>query len=645
MKISGVKLSVRIIFSIIFASLAAEAWSQISEDTIRINEVVIKRNRSLQGIPGFKQISVDSTLLKYNSLGPVSETIESCTQMFFKSYGAGASSTTSFRGSGSARTEVTWNGVTINDPMLGDADFSLFPGGMAEGIQVSYGAASMIKGFGGIGGLIDFVNKPDWSRKTSADISSGVGSFGTTSALVRIRTGSENFQSVTKFFSTSSRNDYPFLNEDASPVPEVQKRKNGNGSRAGFMQEFYLRSHMFTTSARIWYQGASRHLPGSTLYEVPDSAEYQKDESLRTQVSSEYSNGANNVFVNATWLYSKLNYFFPKYFIDSRNHSNSIVLKAGYSRKLANNNSVNIVLDNEISGVRSVNYSSYQSRSTTSLAVSAEHKLTGRFGGIILAREIIFDHKFLFPDFSAGAQYRIFKGSDHFLKANISRNSSFPTMNDLFWNPGGNPALKNEHTYSLEFGYSLDQDLSNNIRLNAEVTLFRNFIRDMIQWHPGDSFYWVADNIGSVNASGLESSMNLKYVHKRFSLNINAGYVFTRAIEVNEPSDAGNGKQLVYVPGNKASGNLQISYGKLHFTWMANYTGMVWTTSDNSGYLKGYALNGFKAGYLFTPGRTGIDINFGSDNIFDISHQAIAHYPLPGRSYNLSIIFSFQAKY
>ena len=322
MKISGIKLNYKVLLFFLLVSVSSFGQVQSGVDTIRIKDIIISKSKSFPSHPGFKKISVDSTLLSNYTLLPITETLDNNSQLFFKSYGAGAMASTSFRGAGAARTQLAWNGINLNDPMLGQTDFSLFPSGMADGIQVSYGAASMETGFGGIGGLINLESKPIWSKQTRADIKTGVGSFDTWSGMAKVQTGTDCFQSVTKAYFMSSENNFPFLNTNAIPEPEMQKRKNGNGSQKGFMQEFYYKKADIITSARVWYQSASRHLPGSTLYEVPDSGEYQFDESLRTQVSSELKSGDNEFFINSAWLYSKLNYYFPKYYIDSRNRSN-----------------------------------------------------------------------------------------------------------------------------------------------------------------------------------------------------------------------------------------------------------------------------------------------------------------------------------
>jgi iron complex outermembrane receptor protein len=642
MKISGIKLDYKVLSLILFISAPVSGQLPSSNDTILIKEVIIGRSGFFSGLPGFKKISVDSTLLSYYTLLPVTETLDNNSQLFFKSYGAGAMASTSFRGAGASRTQLSWNGINLNDPMLGQTDFSLFPSGMADGIQVSYGAASMETGFGGIGGLINLENKPVWAKQTTTDIKTGYGSFDSWSGLLKFQTGTNNFQSVTKAFFTSSENDFPFLNTDALPEPELQRRKNGSGSQKGFMQELYYKKAGIITSARIWYQSASRHLPGSTLYEVPDSAEYQYDESLRTQISSDYTKGKNDFFINGAWLYSKLNYSFPKYYIDSRNRSNSFVLKAGMTKRLSDFTCLKLIADDEINSVVTVNYLEKVSRNTASLTLSAEHKAKSRFGTLILIREILNDGKLLVPDISAGFQYRLISGSDHFLKLNVARNSSIPTMNDLNWNPGGNQNLRNEYSYSYELGYCMVQKISPVLTINSELTYFNNHIRDMILWHPGDSYYWIVDNIGSVNTKGFESSVSLKYNVNSFHISLNSGYSFTKASEINSEIAIDNGKQLIYVPQNRASSIIQLLYKDIYLSWVVNFTGRTWTTSDNSAFLRGYTLNGVVAGYKFRPGNNLIDLNFRIDNIFDISHQAINHYPLAGRSFNLSILFSLK---
>ena len=107
--------------------------------------------------------------------------------------------------------------------------------------------------------------------------------------------------------------------------------------------------------------------------------------------------------------------------------------------------------------IKSNNYAGNTTRNTVSLTASAERNTDGRFGALLLLREILDTRNFLIPDFSAGLQYRIVDEKDYFLKANISRNSKIPSMNEMFWIPGGNPDLKNEYAFIYELTGEINQ--------------------------------------------------------------------------------------------------------------------------------------------------------------------------------------------
>ena len=129
----------------------------------------------------------------------------------------------------------------------------------------------------------------------------------------------------------------------------------------------------------------------------------------------------------------------------------------------------------------------------------------------------------------------------------------------MFWVPGGNPDLKNEYAFIYELTGEVNQKFSSLLAMKLDLSVFRNNIKDMIQWHPGEYSYWTADNMKSVNSSGLESSFSLNYSLNRFSAGLSANYSYTRASTTGSyiANDAAIGKQLIYVPANQ--GNCSIN--------------------------------------------------------------------------------------
>jgi len=172
------------------------------------------------------------------------------------------------------------------------------------------------------------------------------------------------------------------------------------------------------------------------------------------------------------------------------------------------------------------------------------------------------------------------------------------------------------------------------------MAVFRYSIKDMIQWHPGEYSYWTADNIKTVNSTGLESSVSLDYILNSLKATLNAGYSFTKAVAGGPKiENVGSvGKQLMYIPENQFNVSFRIGFGSLYTSWLADFTGKRYITVDNSKYLPGYFINNFKTGVRLPVKGSYIDLNFSIDNLFNKNYQSIAFYPLPGRSYFIKIL-------
>ena len=76
---------------------------------------------------GVEETKLDSAILKENIALSMADALTFNTPVFVKQYGRATLSTVSFRGTGPSHTQVTWNGMRINNPMLGMTDFSMIP--------------------------------------------------------------------------------------------------------------------------------------------------------------------------------------------------------------------------------------------------------------------------------------------------------------------------------------------------------------------------------------------------------------------------------------------------------------------------------------------------------------------------------------
>ena len=124
------------LFFLGLSTLAATA--QFLDDTIKIEEVavVFKQDISRGAIAS---IEVDSLTKEQYSLGTMSDLLATHSSVNVRDYGPGNISTVSMRGTGASHTQVQWNGINLNSPLTGQADFSLIPVGFAENIVVKAG--------------------------------------------------------------------------------------------------------------------------------------------------------------------------------------------------------------------------------------------------------------------------------------------------------------------------------------------------------------------------------------------------------------------------------------------------------------------------------------------------------------------------
>ncbi len=623
-----------------------QVFSQDSflQDTIKIGDVIITGKRTEELLTGFKTISIDSAILSGYTDESLSDLLADNSGFFVKSYGMGGSATPSFRGTGASHTQIQWNNININNPMLGQSDLSILPAALIDGVEIYYGGSSNSKGTGGIGGIINLENKPVWRSGSIISLSPNVGSFGHYSGLIKVKTGNLRFQSSTKAYLGYSKNDFDYLNDLQSEVPVREKMKNNESVQKGLMQEIYFRKSRDILSARIWYQFADRNLPSSMLIPQESSTENQIDESLRAMLNYDGYSGFSEYFVTGAFSTSKLNYTNQLASIYSLNRSESFTLKAGLKNRVGVYVLTRVIIENENVQVKTENYSDNKAgKNVSTLTAIAEVNSEGRVGATFLVKEILHGKSFLLPDFSTGLQFKISNDADYYLKANFSKNSKLPSMNDLFWLPGGNPDLQQENAFTYELIYEMAQKISFQLNTKVDITAYHNSISNMIQWRPGIYSYWIADNVKNVNTSGIESSASFDYKQRDFTSSLKISYTFTNAKTTGSEilNDESLGRQLIYVPVHQLNTYLRVVYKDIFTDWKSGFTGKRFTTTDNSSSLPGYFLNSFSTGYMLQSKTNLLSLGITVDNLFNASYQAIAYYPQPGRSYLIKLLIQF----
>ena len=128
--------------------------------------------------------------------------------------------TASIRGASSAQTPVYLAGIRLNDDVTGTADLSLVPLWMLSSAEVYRGNAPADAERMGIGGAVYF--EPRKPRETRVGAGGTLGSFGESSGFVGAEiaeSGSGGDGALVAYRGSRAQNDYPYLNDAGTASP------------------------------------------------------------------------------------------------------------------------------------------------------------------------------------------------------------------------------------------------------------------------------------------------------------------------------------------------------------------------------------------------------------------------------------------
>lgn len=650
--------------------LLSPMYAQGIRDSVYfIKEVAITRQQIfVKEEAGMKETNVDSLVLQTKASLSLSALLSENTTVFIKNHGRGALATASFRGSSPSHTQVNWNGIRINSPMAGMVDFSLIPVYIIDRLNLKHGSASLADRSGGLGGSINISNQADWDDKFSISYLQGIGSYSTFDEFLQVTTGNNRLQSKTRLYHNYSANDYTYVNRAIANIdPEsgelynpVDTNDHASYIRYGLLQEFYYRpgsKHLL--SLKYWGQNANRTIPRPNSYEGPDNSNLnnQEDRDHRLVADWKYYGDFGKLMLRSGYAGKNLKYnqmnkvpglgLVPAIWSESRQQSlyNDLSYsgEAGGAFSWEGNLTYNY---HRVESADSVSGAAYEGqRKEFSAMLMLSKSLRDRLNLNLMLRQEWADgqREPLIPYF--GMDFRLIKGVDLILKGNIARNYHLPTLNDLYWKPGGNPELQPEEGYSIEAGMAYQQEFA-GIRLKSELTMYRSQIENWIIWIPSYKGYWEPRNIRSVLTKGLEFSMELQGDLSEFNYRIMAIYGYTSAVNQGDPlvwSDASSGKQLVYIPLH--SGNMMVHLGWKNFflSYQYNSYSERFTTSSNDvsrrDRLYPYFMNDISAGSSFRVKKVDLSLELKVYNLFNESYHTILYRPMPGRNYQLLVKF------
>ena len=631
----------KLFFSFLFCFLTFKCFSQENKsDTIyQLKEVEISANRLENFTSGQKIEEIDSSIIQNYSGKTLANLLASESPVFIKSYGIAGLSTPSFRGTGSGHTAILWNGFNLSSSMNGLSDLMLVPGNFLNSVKLEYGGSGALWGSGAIGGTIHLNNIPQFNRGLSIGAGINYGSFNDNIQNLEIGLSRQKFVSSVKVFNHNAKNDFPFINTGKFGFPE-EKLSNAELKQYGLLQETYFKiNETQKLSFRYWYQFNDRNIPGSMT--VGKSLANQKDEFNRSALEWEMKKEKMSFFIRSAYFDESLNFIDPLISLKSYSRIKSLISEAESKINIASNQTINIGVNNTFNKefIRNYNKGEVSQNRTSffgSYRISDKHN---KHAVTASARKEYTNNKKNPLTASLGAETLLLK---YFrLRGNVSKNYRLPTFNDLYWVPGGNENLLPEEGLNNELGLAFLYN--KNFTLKAEATVFSNMVKNWIIWLPDDYGLWSPQNILTVWSRGVEYDLKAGYKFHKVNIQLSGKYHFI--FSTNEKTYPGNeviiGKQLIYVPAEKANAGISLEYKEFRTGISYNYVGFCYTTSDNMKYLYPYQLLNLDFSKSFTLKKISVRAFLQISNLLNESYQVIAYYAMPGRNYQTGIYIHF----
>ena len=660
----------------------------IQDSVFQIRTVEITAGRLFQKEQaGMKESYVDSLVLRNKINLSLSDVLAENTTVYIKSYGRGALATASFRGTAPTHTQVSWNGLNINSPMLGMVDFSLIPVYVIDDISLQHGAASVGKSSGGLGGHISIENEVDWMNRFSGRYYQGIGSFSTFDEFGQINMGNAVFQSKTRAYHNYSANDYEYINRNqlndytyqTGDFP-AQQNEDGDYQKYGFMQEFYLKAtEQIVSSAKLWYQDAYRSIPMVTSYQGNEEnatrrENRQDDMTFKAVVDGAYYGSRISGKIRSGMDYQQLDYVMRNKVggAEWETPVNSGSDMKSWYNHLQMTYQVNDQLEAEVH----VDGNYYQISTHDSATGSGfderrmEYSIFARSSmQVVDALQVQLNLRQDFIPgteppliYVLGASYKPFERQNLVLKASVARNFHNPSINDLYWLPGGNPDLKSEEGITGEGGLHYLHKFG-DFSLENQTTFYYSDINNWILWLPSVKGYWEATNVSRVRSYGIESNVKTTLELNKLKFNFQGNYAYTKTRNFGDKlasADESKGKQLPYIPVH--SGNILFSshfkgfYGKFQYHFYgvrhllsSNKAGLdddseffgVDGTENPFYRLYPHHLKHASIGKIFQWKKFRFEAELKIHNLFNEVYRSVLSRPMPRRYYTLMLKIDF----
>ena len=610
--------------------LPCYSYSQ-SDSSRELKTVLVRAFKFNQFQTGLFVQHLDSNTLQFKASQNLDQVLAQSSGIFIKSYGPSQISSSSSRGANAQQTAILWNGFNLANPMLGQQDLSLLPVFLIDEVSIQYGAQSGLYGSGNMGAGIHIQTNHKALPGFHLGIIGGMGSFGERNAGLKFSWAKKGFSLKQKLFIKKADNNFEYTN----PLGFNERMNHAGNTGYSWLQDFsYQVNQYHSLKISTWFQRNERQIPAG--FGTTDLEATQTDESKR--ISGEYH------FQNKNYSLSYRGAYFND-LLDYKDNGD------GLQRSLAEQ--FNQAIDQVYAGKSYRVLLSVQFQHLTGISKEYQQTRKRQIPALFFSiQKRFFQNKLelqatgrqewnnskavpFIP--SLGLNYQLLPSLS--FNGNISKSYRIPSLNDLYWVPGGNINLLPETGLNNELGITIRtfKNKGPEIRLNG----YQRNTENQITWIPVSSNRWEVQNIGNVLVNGVELHWNFRLKLKSVIIQINGQHDYCEALNRSKQNDPSYNKQIIYVPRVKHNMQLFVVYKTIGMNYVHQYIGQRFTSSTNSTALNEYMLGNISISKNIILKNQEFKLQISRLNCFGTSYMVVSNRPMPGAENQISIQYQF----
>jgi vitamin B12 transporter len=242
------------------------------------------------------------------------------------------------------------------------------------------------------------------------------------------------------------------------------------------------------------------------------------------------------------------------------------------------------------------------------------------------------------------ASYKPLLGGPFLLRFFYKRIFRLPTFNDLYYTYAASvsPKLKPEYAQTYDLGITYSRNFRGPIRqISMSADGYYSPVKDKIITVPAQNlFEWTTENLGKVHIRGLDiAAEGNGKLSQQVKWSLRLAYTWQQALDVTDPTSGEYNNEIPYTPDNSGSAIASLYFHQWTGGYSFLFSGRRYTLGQNN---PANELGAWVTHDLFIARNLKIcqiqaTLKAEADNLFNERYEVINYYPMPGRSYKISI--------